>query len=50
MWKKFFMKDKLRETISWRNFVIALTSYWKERMPRDANDTRWKCMKAVCCM
>jgi len=47
MWKKYFMKDKLRETISWKNFVIALTNLFKARVPKDPNDTRWKCLKAL---
>jgi len=47
IWKKYFMKDKLREVVSWKNFVIALTSFYKERVPRDPSDTRWKCLKAV---
>ena len=49
MWKKYFLRDgKLHESVSWRNFVIAFTSFFKERTPRDVSkDTRWKCMKAV---
>ena len=46
MWKKYFMKDKLRESVSWRNFVIALTTIFNEKMP-NANDIKWNCLKAL---
>lgn len=46
MWKKYFLKDKLRESISWRNFVIAFTSYFKQKI-NNQNDTRWKCLKKL---
>ena len=47
MWKTYFLTDKLREKVSWRNFVIALTNTFKQKMPKDANDTRWKCLKVL---
>lgn len=49
MWKKYFLKDKLRDVVSWRNFVIGLTNIFKQRMPKDPDDTRWKCLKALVC-
>eukprot|EP00007_Cunea_sp_BSH-02190019_P005479 CAMPEP_0174229626 /NCGR_PEP_ID=MMETSP0417-20130205/530_1 /TAXON_ID=242541 /ORGANISM="Mayorella sp, Strain BSH-02190019" /LENGTH=538 /DNA_ID=CAMNT_0015307187 /DNA_START=310 /DNA_END=1923 /DNA_ORIENTATION=+ len=48
MWKKAFLtKDELKEQVSWKQFVIALTSYWKEKIPRDPDDLRFKCLKAL---
>ena len=42
------MAQKLREKISWKNFTIALTAYFKEAIPKDAaQDTRWKCLKTL---
>jgi len=47
LWKKYFMTDKLRENVSWKNFVIAFTRYFGASVPRDPKDTRWMCFKAV---
>eukprot|EP01095_Lingulamoeba_sp_RSL-Kostka_P001906 TRINITY_DN126_c1_g1_i1.p1 TRINITY_DN126_c1_g1~~TRINITY_DN126_c1_g1_i1.p1 ORF type:complete len:324 (+),score=123.75 TRINITY_DN126_c1_g1_i1:92-1063(+) len=47
LWSKYFMKDKLRETVSWKNFVIAFTNLFKSRAPKNPDDTRWKCLKAL---
>ena len=48
MWKKYFLGQKLRESVSWKNFTIALTSFFKVPYPKDAAaDTRWKCLKEL---
>lgn len=47
MWKKYFLSQKLREKVSWKNFTIALTSIFKAPMPKSASDTRWKCLKVL---
>ena len=47
MWKKYFLGQKLREKVSWKNFTIALTSIFKAPMPKGSSDTRWKCLKTL---
>ena len=47
LWKKYFLGTKLRERVSWKNFTIALTSIFKESVPTNAQDTRWKCLKTL---
>merc|ERR1712137_314327 len=47
MWKKYFMGEKLRESVSWKNFVIAICSFFDEKISKNPNDTRWKCLAAL---
>jgi len=48
LWKKYFIPDsKLKESVSWKNFVIAINRFFNAAIPRDQNDTRWKCFKSV---
>jgi len=45
MWKKSFStKDGLRESVQWREFLIALSDYFKKALPKDAEDLRYKCL------
>merc|ERR1712137_929037 len=47
LWKKYFLGQKLREKVSWKNFTIALTSIFKTNLPKDTQDARWKCLKTL---
>ena len=47
LWKKYFLGNKLRDKVSWKNFTIALTSIFKSSLPASSQDTRWKCLKVL---
>lgn len=48
LWRKNFnSKGKLQEVVPWKAFVIGLCSLFKQRLPKDPNDIRFKCLKAL---
>eukprot|EP00010_Vexillifera_abyssalis_P008880 CAMPEP_0201544270 /NCGR_PEP_ID=MMETSP0173_2-20130828/869_1 /ASSEMBLY_ACC=CAM_ASM_000268 /TAXON_ID=218659 /ORGANISM="Vexillifera sp., Strain DIVA3 564/2" /LENGTH=537 /DNA_ID=CAMNT_0047952329 /DNA_START=58 /DNA_END=1668 /DNA_ORIENTATION=+ len=48
MWKKEFLsKGSLKERVSWKQFVISFCSYWNEKLPRDPDNIRFKCLHAL---
>lgn len=48
LWKKEFLgKEQLRENVRWKEFVIAFCRYWGEKLPKDPDDTKWKCLHAL---
>jgi len=48
LWKKqFLLKDNLEENVPWKQFVIGLTSYFKEKVPSNPDDVRYLCLNAL---
>ena len=48
LWKKQFMtKDNLLESVTWKQFVIGLTTYFKEKLPKNPDDVRYLCLHAL---
>jgi len=48
LWKKqFLVKDNLDESIPWKQFVIGLTSYFKEKIPGNPDDVRYLSLHAL---
>jgi len=48
MWKKNFLtKDGLKEVITWKEFVMALTSFFKKNLPKDPDDINYKCLNVL---
>lgn len=47
-WKNhFFPKGHLYETVKWKEFIVAFCSYWQAPMPKNPDDTKWRCLQAV---
>lgn len=48
LWKKNFLsKGSLKERITWKQFVVSFCGYWKEKLPKDANNIQYKCLHAL---
>jgi serine/threonine protein kinase len=48
LWKKYFLrKEQLEENVKWTEFVVAFCGYWKEKLPRNPDEIRFKCLHAL---
>merc|ERR1719326_1140795 len=48
LWKKYFLADgKFQDKISWKMFVKAFTAYFKQKIPMDPDDVRFRCLKLL---
>lgn len=40
-------QEEFKEVVSYRDFLIAFTGYFRSRPPSDPDDVRYRCLKAV---